>query len=469
MPSTGDILAGCLLTVVFLAIIAVAELWRRFGNPDPEWTRKLIHLAGGAVAVSMPFLIHSHWVILAMALGMAGLFALGKLTGRLRSLHSVSRKSRGTEYYPLMIYVLFCLAHNRPWKYVICVLVLAVADALAALIGTRFGRIRYELDGNQKSLEGSLAFFLATFAAVAVPLWLWPDPTIPPLVNCLLAAALVGALATGFEAVAQDGRDNLWVPLGTYIVLTKILRQPLSEIVSQNLKLAALSIAVALVAWWTGALNVGGTLVFILTAYGCWSLTSFDWVLPFLLAFCFYLVVREACHVRPQIRSRGVVGWLLIPFLVIALANFAWLRGDLARYQFWFGPFLASCTTVAMLASWAQVLRNCSPETWMRIGGIAALAVLTWATVAVAPWLVQDHVPPAALWVTLLATLIAAIPAALSSKFSDVAGSTGERPLLRWGAIAFAVVLVAGGQAVGICPLWNPELGTGSAVSAARG
>ena len=47
------------------------------------------------------------------------------------------------------------------WRWL--VLVLAVADAAAALVGGRYGRIRYEVEDQCKSLEGSLVFAAVTF------------------------------------------------------------------------------------------------------------------------------------------------------------------------------------------------------------------------------------------------------------------------------------------------------------------
>ena len=173
-PSAQDVVAGVVITLLFLAIVATAEAWRRLGNPQPESTRKLIHIAGGLVALSMPFVIESHWVVLAMAAGMATLFLTGKFTGQLRSLHGVARKSSGTEYYPVVIYLLFLCTKDAPWKYFICVLVLTTADAMAALVGSRYGRLRYQVDENFKSVEGSFVFLLVTFLAVFLPLATWP-------------------------------------------------------------------------------------------------------------------------------------------------------------------------------------------------------------------------------------------------------------------------------------------------------
>ena len=204
MPSTADCLAGAALTVAFLLLIGIAERWRIVASPPAEWTRKLVHAGGGLVSLAIPLVIESHWVVLALSVGMGGLFLISRRMGWLPSLHAVQRRTRGVEYYPVSVYGLFLLTRGRPWLYVSCLLVLALGDATAALVGKRFGRIKYEVDGDKKSVEGSTAFFLVTLVVIAGPLLFWPDPAIPPAVNCLLAAVLAAALATGFEAIALE-------------------------------------------------------------------------------------------------------------------------------------------------------------------------------------------------------------------------------------------------------------------------
>ena len=46
MPQGSDLLAAALFAVGFLVLVGAAELWRRLGSPEPEWTRKLVHLGG---------------------------------------------------------------------------------------------------------------------------------------------------------------------------------------------------------------------------------------------------------------------------------------------------------------------------------------------------------------------------------------------------------------------------------------
>lgn len=82
------------------------------------------------------------------------------------------------------------------------ILVAGLADAVAAVVGKRFGRVRYP---GGKSLEGSMAF-LAIVMAMAVLLL----PGGHPLVIVGLAVLL-----TGLEALTLPVDDNLYLPPAT--------------------------------------------------------------------------------------------------------------------------------------------------------------------------------------------------------------------------------------------------------------
>ena len=133
----ADLRGALILGGAFLSLIIIAELWRRLGNPKPEHTRKLVHLGGGVACLFFPFLIESPWVILAMALPLTALFVAGSKLGFLKSLHGVARKSRGAEYYPLAVFLVFVLTRGRPWLYLAAVLVLVTLGACVDDVGLR--------------------------------------------------------------------------------------------------------------------------------------------------------------------------------------------------------------------------------------------------------------------------------------------------------------------------------------------
>ena len=117
---------------------------------------------------------------------------------------------------------------------------------------------------------------------------------------------MVAILTTAFEAVAQHGRDNLWVPLGTLVTLNRALDLPIEELSKRLVVLAAYCLIIGVASFGTATFSVGGTLILILAAYASWTLGSIDWALPALLAVTFYLgrILRsaEVSHDRFQTR-----------------------------------------------------------------------------------------------------------------------------------------------------------------------
>lgn len=452
MISGGDLAGAAVLSAVFLALLAVAELWRRFGNPEAEWTRKLVHLGGGVACLAFPFLVRSPWVVLAMAAALTAIFVAGARLGFLKSLHGVSRPSRGAEYYPLAVFLVFVMTAGRPWLYLAAVLVLAVADAFAALIGSRYGVVRYQVEDEHKSLEGSLVFLIIAFLAIHLPTLLMTDLPRPV---CVLAALLVATLVTGFEAISLRGADNLFVPLAVVVIVGKITTKPLAEVIFQNLSLLAICLAVAAVVWRARSLNVGGAIAFVLFAYGTWSLGSWKWALPAFLGFAGYVAAWSA-FAPPRhalgVRVRPVVRALLPPFTFLLLANSLRLGGAP------FGPYLAAVGTVLAVSLDTGVFRLERLRGGSWAAGAVGLAVLACALTALPSWWLQGLGPA-----PLLAVLGTVCAASLANAAYELRDPEARRSRA-WTAMRFALSFLAGGavwllQALGWVEPWSPGRG----------
>ncbi|HBL27486.1 MAG TPA: hypothetical protein DD490_11680 [Acidobacteria bacterium] len=450
MITAHDLRGAVILGGAFVSLLILAELWRRLGTPKPEHTRKLVHLGGGVACLFFPFLIDSPWVVLAMALPLTGLFLAGAKLGFLKSLHGVARRSRGAEYYPLAVCLVFVLTRGRPWLYLSAVLVLAVADAFAALIGSRYGVVRYEVENETKSLEGSLVFLVIAFLAIHLPVLLMTDLPRPV---CVLAALLVAALVTGFEAVSLEGADNLFVPVAVVVILGKITTKPLAEVVFQNLSLFAICLGVAFVVWRTHTLNVGGAITFILFAYGTWSLGNWLWALPAFLGFLGYLTAWR--RLAPPghaagVRVRTVARALLPPFALLALAN------GMRSFPPLYGPYLAATAAVLAFALDTGAFRLERLRGLTRAAAAAGLGLLAAAAVTLVPWLILRPAPLALALPALAVLVVSPVNATL-----ELRGLSDPRAR-DWTAARFALSLAAAGlvllgQTAGGAPLWDPS------------
>jgi phytol kinase len=211
----SDLIGLVSATAATLAVLGIAEALRRRGGP-PEATRKLVHFGAGLVAASFPLLFTEVATAALLCAGFAAVMVVTRQRGRLIAVHGVGRPSCGSWGFPLAAVLVFAFSQGRPDWHVAALLVLAVSDALAAVVGTLATRRRYRVWGGTKTLEGSLAFAASAFLCVLLPL---SGSGMASLGDAFRQASLVALAAAGIEAVAPRGSDNLLVPLGTLATL----------------------------------------------------------------------------------------------------------------------------------------------------------------------------------------------------------------------------------------------------------
>ena len=142
-----------------------------------ELTRKAIHLASAAVPIALAAGIGRRFVLVVLAA--LALVAIGVECARAASPMAASRfnaifqpllrshEARAITGATWLLVSLFVAVLLLPGDIAIAATwAAAVGDAVAALIGMRFGRHRWARDG--KSLEGSVACLLATLIGTAL-------------------------------------------------------------------------------------------------------------------------------------------------------------------------------------------------------------------------------------------------------------------------------------------------------------
>lgn len=214
------------------SLLAVAELIRRVGGYPQDFTRKVVHIGAGMWVLGV-LALFDHWYI--GIIPFATFIVLNWIFYRLRVLEAVDspNSSPGTVYFAISVTILFVLLWrpdgplDRAPLAVAGVMAMTWGDALAAVVGKRWGRRRYRVFSGYRSYEGSATMFVASATAIALTLLLLPgSPLSPAAVVLPVGAALLGALATAAiatlaEGISPAGTDNLSVPLlsGATLVL----------------------------------------------------------------------------------------------------------------------------------------------------------------------------------------------------------------------------------------------------------
>jgi phytol kinase len=175
-----------------------------------EAYRKLVH-AGLALLFAGIGPLAGPYITALLGAGMLFAFVVGRKIHALTPLYHVPRVSTGEIYFAVGVVVtslLFLPDHTL--SFVVGMLVLAIADPLAALIGRKYGSHIYRAWGDKKSVEGSMACAIASggiLVFAGAPLWV----------------AYCGGLALAFvEAYTPRGGDNVLLPLVAGMLITLV-------------------------------------------------------------------------------------------------------------------------------------------------------------------------------------------------------------------------------------------------------
>ncbi|MEH1970213.1 diacylglycerol/polyprenol kinase family protein [Nostoc sp.] len=222
--TNNDFIGLAISYVYATGLLVIGEALRRLFAVKPDLTRKVIHIGAGMWAFGV-LLLFSHWEIgiipFATFIGLNYLFYRYRIIGAMDTQDS----SPGTVYFAISVTLLFGLLWRPDGPVdsapiaVAGIMAMTWGDALAALIGRRFGQHKYQVGNSVRSWEGSLAMFVATTVVVFMVLLLLPGSSLSPLSTplslgwALLTAVVTATFATLAEAVSPHGTDNLSVPL----------------------------------------------------------------------------------------------------------------------------------------------------------------------------------------------------------------------------------------------------------------
>lgn len=200
---------------ITFSIICVAELgWRR-GWLKNELGRKFTHILVGSFVAFWPLFL-SWYQIFFLSAAFVIVVAASKYFGIFRAIHSVQRPTWGEIFFAVSVGLLALLTRDG-WMYMAALLHMSLADGMAAIVGTQYGkRSTYKILGHTKSIIGSATFFIISLA-ILIGYGVGTDTDIA--VGVLVGAS---AVATLLENVSTRGLDNITVPVWIAIVLNSL-------------------------------------------------------------------------------------------------------------------------------------------------------------------------------------------------------------------------------------------------------
>jgi len=205
--------------VAYVVLLAALEGARRVAHVTEDVTRKL-YLAGIAT-----------WSVWAVQAGQSDsaatvylwVAALAYLSFRFGWLHAIEDDgpSLGSVFLPLSGALLFTWFRSES-AYIAAAGMLACGfgDSAAALVGRRTGTRKYRMTSSTRSMEGTLAMFLAGGLVLTPVLAVvgglgWHQ--------AMAFALITSTVAASIEAVSVYSTDNLTVPIATAATLATLV------------------------------------------------------------------------------------------------------------------------------------------------------------------------------------------------------------------------------------------------------
>lgn len=222
----SDILALIVVYIYVATIFVIAELVLK---AKPEVSRKFLHIMVGNMIFAMPF-FSDPWVMvwfLTLPITVVLFFLTEYSPIKIQNSVTESGHALGLFFYALIWTILIAIYSmlspaNDPkffiWIVALAIVPMVYGDGFAALIGQKFGKVKYTVFGGTKSLEGSLTMFVVT-TVMSVFVWM-----VFTSIGCtmpefnIVYIIVISAIATLCEAFSYGGIDNLTVPAVTSIL-----------------------------------------------------------------------------------------------------------------------------------------------------------------------------------------------------------------------------------------------------------
>ena len=206
------------LIIAFLyvsVVLAVSEMLRRGLRLSVDLTRKFVHIAVGMIAFPLVLLFQAWQFAIIPPLVFIVVNYVSYRRQIFAGMETGERGQLGTIYFPISFSILIPLLWSQTALLVAGLMPMTWGDAFAALIGQRFGKHKFTVLGQTRSIEGSLTMFVFSLLAVFLTLLFFAQP----VATSFVFALVVALIASIVEALSPFGIDNLTVPLSSAIAL----------------------------------------------------------------------------------------------------------------------------------------------------------------------------------------------------------------------------------------------------------
>jgi dolichol kinase len=221
-PLLQNLIVTTLTFIYVFGLVAILNFCvTKFKLPQ-DISRKITHIGAGSLIGFLALYNDSHWskylnvtifVVWIILLIQKGLFASDddEAVKTMTRNGDKSELLKGPLYFVIVATICGTLFY-KTFPGIMAIATLGWGDGIAPIVGSRYGRLKYEILSS-KSVEGSISMLIAAFTASTFFVWL-----IIPTELDIMRILLLSAIATVVEACSPKEIDNLLIP--SVVILT---------------------------------------------------------------------------------------------------------------------------------------------------------------------------------------------------------------------------------------------------------
>ncbi len=198
-----------IVLLYLFSIFLISVVFKKFNKNSKEITRKIIHIGIGPL-IPIAQLLKIDQISALIFTGVVSLMVLINYGYKIfPTIEDVERKSYGTLFYCLSLFILISLFWNKdPFSLITGFFIMTFGDGLAGLIGKSFNSSSWIFLKQRKSLLGTVAMFITSLIVVCTIGYIQQN-------SFYYSYFTIAFIATILEQFSVLGIDNFIVPISS--------------------------------------------------------------------------------------------------------------------------------------------------------------------------------------------------------------------------------------------------------------
>ena len=198
-----------IVLLYLFSIFLISVVFKKFNKNSKEITRKIIHIGIGPL-IPIAQLLKIDQISALIFTGVVSLMVLINYGYKIfPTIEDVERKSYGTLFYCLSLFILISLFWNKdPFSLITGFFIMTFGDGLAGLIGKSINSSSWIFLKQRKSLLGTVAMFITSLIVVCTIGYIQQN-------SFYYSYFTIAFIATILEQFSVLGIDNFIVPISS--------------------------------------------------------------------------------------------------------------------------------------------------------------------------------------------------------------------------------------------------------------